>query len=86
MKNNIQISINTEKQHPIDSYFPPDLMPSVWCPGCGIGTIVYTIVQAFEEMCIEPNKICVVSGIGCTGKVAEYLNFKSCEVMVYTFI
>jgi 2-oxoglutarate ferredoxin oxidoreductase subunit beta len=54
-------------------------MPSVWCPGCGIGTIVYTFVQAIEEMNTEPDKICVVSGIGCTGKVTDYLNFGACE-------
>jgi 2-oxoglutarate ferredoxin oxidoreductase subunit beta len=54
-------------------------MPSVWCSGCGIGTIVYSFIQAIEEMNVEPDKICVVSGNGCTGKIAEYLNFKSCE-------
>jgi 2-oxoglutarate ferredoxin oxidoreductase subunit beta len=73
------ITVNPEQRHPIDSFFPPDSMPSVWCPGCGIGTIVYTFIQAIEEIHAEPEKIGVVSGIGCTGKVAEYLNFKSCE-------
>ena len=79
MNSNSGFSANSERRHPIDSLFSPDLMPSVWCPGCGIGTIVYTFVQAVEEMGIEPDKICVVSGIGCTGKVAEYLKFKFCE-------
>jgi 2-oxoglutarate ferredoxin oxidoreductase subunit beta len=74
-----RISVNSERRHPIDTYFPSDLMPSVWCPGCGIGTIVYSFVQAIEEIDLEPDKICVVSGIGCTGKVAEYLKFKFCE-------
>ncbi|MGB3341573.1 MAG: thiamine pyrophosphate-dependent enzyme, partial [bacterium] len=49
----------------------------IWCPGCGIGTVVNTFIRAVEGSEIDPNKICVVSGIGCTGKVAEYLNFKS---------
>ena len=71
------IAVGHKGQHPIDSFFPPDSMPSVWCPGCGIGTIVYTFVQAVEEMNAELDKICVVSGIGCTGKIAEYLNFGS---------
>ena len=79
MNSNSGISANSEKRHPIDSFFPPDLMPSVWCPGCGIGTIVYTFVQAVEEMNVNPDKIFVVSGIGCTGKIAEYLKFKFCE-------
>jgi 2-oxoglutarate ferredoxin oxidoreductase subunit beta len=79
LNNSSGISVNPGKQHPIDSLFPPNLMPSVWCPGCGIGTIVYTFVQAVEEMGLESDKIFVVSGIGCTGKIAEYLQFKFCE-------
>ena len=43
-------AVSRKGQHPIDSLFSPDSMPSVWCPGCGIGTIVYTFVQAAEEM------------------------------------
>ncbi|MBC8525477.1 MAG: hypothetical protein ISS28_07460 [Candidatus Cloacimonetes bacterium] len=66
--------------HPIDSFFSPDLMPSVWCPGCGIGTVVYTFIQAIEEAKIDVNKICVVSGNGCVGKVAKYMNFKSYSI------
>ncbi|UCF11841.1 MAG: hypothetical protein JSW06_07270 [Thermoplasmatales archaeon] len=75
MSNTSITAVSHKGQHPIDSFFPPDSMPSVWCPGCGIGTIVYTFVQAVEEMKVEQDKICVVSGIGCTGKIAEYLNF-----------
>ncbi|UCF13512.1 MAG: hypothetical protein JSW06_04440 [Thermoplasmatales archaeon] len=73
-------AVSHNEQHPIDSFFHPNSMPSVWCPGCGIGTIVYTYVQAVKEMNVEPDKICVVSGIGCTGKIAEYLNFGSHEI------
>jgi len=71
------MTVIRKKQHQIDSFFSPELMPSVWCPGCGIGTIVYTFVQAVEEMNLDPNKICIVSGIGCTGKIADYLNIDS---------
>lgn len=74
------LEANSGLQHPIDAFFPPDFMPSVWCPGCGIGTVVYTFVQALREMNAEPDKVCVVSGIGCAGKVAEYLKFKSHEI------
>ncbi len=72
-------TVSRKGQHPINSFFSPDLMPSVWCPGCGIGTIIYTFVQAVEEINADPDKICIVSGIGCTGKIAMYLNFGSHE-------
>jgi 2-oxoglutarate ferredoxin oxidoreductase subunit beta len=64
----------------MDAFFPPESMPSVWCSGCGIGTVVHTFVQALKEMNIDPDNVRVVSGIGCAGKVAEYLNFKSHKV------
>jgi len=63
--------------HPIDSFLHAGSIPSVWCPGCGIGTVVYAFLKALEEKEIDPRRICVVSGFGCTGKVAEYLNIES---------
>ena len=66
--------------HPIDAYFKSGTIPSVWCPGCGIGTVVYTFFQAAEEENINHDRIDVVSGFGCTGKIAEYLNLSSYEV------
>jgi len=67
----------TEELHPSEHLLQAGSIPSVWCPGCGIGTVVNTFIQAVEKSKIDFEKICVVSGIGCTGKVAEYLNFMS---------
>jgi len=63
--------------HPSENLLQVSSIPSVWCVGCGIGTVVNTFIQTVERSDIDFNKICVVSGIGCTGKVAEYLNFTS---------
>lgn len=67
----------TEKHHPADPFINADTIPSVWCPGCGIGTIVYTFLQSIKEDALDPDKMCVVSGIGCTGRVADYLNMRT---------
>jgi len=71
---------HVEEHHPFDFFVHTDSIPSVWCAGCGIGTVVYAFLQAVEEAEINPNKMCVVSGLGCTGKVSEYLNCKSYSI------
>jgi len=74
------IRSSIERYHPADSFLHADSFPSVWCPGCGIGTAVYAFIEAIKEENIGPNKIGVVSGIGCTGKVAECLKLKTYSV------
>ncbi len=68
-----------EETHPADSLLCEDAIPSVWCPGCGIGTVVSTFVETLEKTNIDLDKICVSSGIGCTGKVADYLKLNCCN-------
>ena len=54
-----------------------DRMPHIWCPGCGIGSEVNSFAEAIKRSGIDPKKLVVVSGIGCTGRVAGYVNFDS---------
>jgi 2-oxoglutarate ferredoxin oxidoreductase subunit beta len=71
---------NTSFKHPVESMLRVDSMPSIWCPGCGIGIVVNTFLQTVKKMEMDPNNVRVLSsGIGCAGKIAEYLNFESQE-------
>lgn len=70
---------NIEGTHPIDSLLREGSIPFVWCPGCGIGTVVNTFVETLEKVKIDLGKVCVSSGIGCTGKVADYLKINCCN-------
>jgi 2-oxoglutarate ferredoxin oxidoreductase subunit beta len=54
-----------------------DRIPHIWCPGCGIGTTVNCFTRALKESGIDLGKTVVVSGIGCTGRVAGYINLDS---------
>ena len=80
--------INPEK-HPIDTLIRMDSTASIWCQGCGIGVVLNAFVQAVKRANLNSDKICLLStGIGCTGKIAEYLKFKSfniadCNVVDY---
>ena len=49
-------------------------MPHIWCPTCGIGTVVKCFASALEESQTDLDKVSIVSGIGCTGRVAGYMN------------
>jgi 2-oxoglutarate ferredoxin oxidoreductase subunit beta len=54
-----------------------DRIPHIWCPGCGIGTSVNCFARAIEKAEIDLQNLHVVSGIGCTGRVAGYVNVDS---------
>ncbi len=65
------------ESHPLAKFFREDRMPHIWCPGCGIGTSVNSFLRGIMSVDIPLTKICVVSGIGCTGRVAGYVNMDS---------
>ncbi len=70
-------SIKSKATHPIETLLRMDRIPHIWCPGCGIGIAVNALGQAIKEAGLDPKKIAVVSGIGCTGRVAGYVNLDS---------
>jgi 2-oxoglutarate ferredoxin oxidoreductase subunit beta len=63
--------------HPIDHLMRADRFPHIMCPGCGIGTVVHAYVRAIEESGVDPDKHVCVSGIGCSGRAAGYVNIDS---------
>lgn len=65
------------ESHPSDSLMRADRLPHILCPGCGIGSVVHTYVDAIAESGIPLNKHVCVSGIGCSGRAAGYVNIDS---------
>jgi len=65
------------ERHPMDNLLREDRIPHIWCSGCGLGTCLTALITAIQESGIPLQKTCVVSGIGCTGRVAGYLNLDS---------
>ena len=63
--------------NPVNEYLRTDRMPHIWCSGCGLGTTVNCFVRATKACGIPRDEIAVVSGIGCTGRVAGYLKLDS---------
>jgi len=63
--------------HPMSGMLREDRFPHIWCPGCGLGTTLSGFVAGLKEAKVDPDKTCVVSGIGCAGRVAGYLAIDS---------
>ncbi len=54
-------------------YVHPRVKPD-WCPGCGNFAQHNAIRSVFSKLNIEPYNVVVVSGIGCSSNMPEYLN------------
>jgi len=63
--------------HPFSKYLRSAMMPHIWCPGCGNGIVLNCFVQALDELQEDLDKLVVVSGIGCIGRTAGYVNADS---------
>jgi 2-oxoglutarate ferredoxin oxidoreductase subunit beta len=45
-----------------------------WCPGCGDFTVLASMQRAFANLGKQPEEVAIVSGIGCSGRIAGYVN------------
>ena len=57
----------------VDRYLRREMLPTVWCPGCGNGSIAQALALALERLEREPDQVAVVGGIGCSGRTPFYM-------------
>ncbi len=57
-----------------DEYLRTDKMPTLWCWGCGDGVILKAFIRAIDKLGINKDDMCVVSGIGCSGRFSSYID------------
>ncbi len=62
-------------------YLRTDRMPHVWCPGCGNGVIMKAFVDAVDKGKYIPERMAVISGIGCSSRVTGYLKFNTMHTL-----
>jgi 2-oxoglutarate ferredoxin oxidoreductase subunit beta len=60
-----------------DKYLRLEKMPTLWCWGCGDGVILKAFVRAIDKMGVNQDDVCVVSGIGCSGRFSSYIDFNT---------
>jgi 2-oxoglutarate ferredoxin oxidoreductase subunit beta len=63
---------DTKKMHQPKDYKSENAVR--WCPGCGDYAILTSLHKALAELNIEPHKIAVISGIGCSSRLPYYMN------------
>ncbi len=64
-------------EHPDDDILRGERIPHIWCPGCGLGTSIKAFAEAVRSSQWDLDEHVVVSGIGCTGRAAGYINTDS---------
>ena len=60
-----------------DKYLRLEKMPTLWCWGCGDGVILKSVIRAIDACGWKQDDVCVVSGIGCSGRFSSYVDFNT---------
>lgn len=47
---------------------------SWWCPGCGDFGVLAGLQKALVDLGLEPEQVALIAGIGCSGKIGNYIN------------
>ena len=58
-----------------ERYLRKEMLPTIFCPGCGIGSALQYTLRAIDDLGMNPDEIVWVSGIGCSSRVPGYVNF-----------
>lgn len=51
--------------------------PHVWCPGCGNGIVLGSLLRAIHELGLPKDDVVVASGIGCSSRLTTYIDFNT---------
>jgi len=46
---------------------------ATWCPGCGDYGVLTALYRAFARHDLDPARLVIVSGIGCSGRLPEFV-------------
>ena len=59
----------------VKGYIRERFFPHMWCPGCGHGIVLNSMLRAIEKLGMNKNDIVMVSGIGCSSRISGYVDF-----------
>lgn len=52
-------------------------LPHIWCPGCGYGIIMKSMLRAIDSTGWSKDEIVIASGIGCASRLPGYVDFNT---------
>ena len=64
----------------VRSWLRLDRMPHFLCPGCGHGIALRALLWALHELQVDKDRLAVVSGIGCAGRLSAYIDASTFHV------
>jgi 2-oxoglutarate ferredoxin oxidoreductase subunit beta len=64
----------------IRDWLREQLMPHFMCPGCGHGIALRALLWAVHELDIPKDRLTLISGIGCSGRIAAYVDANTFHV------
>ncbi len=62
-------------------YIRERFFPHIWCPGCGHGIVLNSLLRAVAKLQLDKNKIALVSGIGCSSRISGYVDFHTLHTL-----
>lgn len=51
--------------------------PHVWCPGCGNGIVMGSLIRAIDRLGLAKDELVLASGIGCSGRMPVYVDLNT---------
>jgi len=57
-----------------EKYLEEEMWPSIFCQGCGIGTVLNCSLRAIDKVGLNIDETVFVSGIGCSSRLPGYIN------------
>jgi 2-oxoglutarate ferredoxin oxidoreductase subunit beta len=55
--------------------------PHVWCPGCGHGVVMGSLIRAIDKLGLNKDNVVMVSGIGCSSRMTAYVDFNTLHTL-----
>jgi len=65
----------------VKDYIRERFFPHLWCPGCGHGIVLNSLLRAVEKLGLSKNEIVMVSGIGCSSRISGYVDFHTLHTL-----
>ena len=67
----------TKTKFDYDKYLRKNTLPHIWCPGCGDGIILKSLLRAIDGLQYKKDDIVITSGIGCASRLPGYVDFNT---------
>ena len=62
-------------------YLRKRFMPHIWCPGCGLGIVLGSVLRSVEKLGLAKNDVVMICGIGCSSRMEGYADFHTLHTL-----